>query len=71
MKHFGQGLSGLRRFNLCMVGGVFSLLFAERQFGHVLVAEMWIQRGITICGIGLALGILLQFLQDRQRKNKE
>lgn len=59
-------LSPLRRWNLSMVVGVVSCLFAERYFGHFVQVQQWLDWTTWLFGAGLFVGVLLQLRKNSQ-----
>jgi hypothetical protein len=60
MFHGFRDMNGLRKWNLAMVIGIASVLLAQRFVGHVVVWNEILERVLTILGVGLGVGVLLQ-----------
>lgn len=60
MFHGFHNLNLLRKWNVAMVVAIVSILLAQRFAGHIVVWNEVLERLLTICGLGLGGGILLQ-----------
>ncbi len=61
-----EKLSPLRKWNLVMLFGIVSLLFAQQITGHVIEIGKWIDYTMTAFGVGLFVGVLLQLRKGRE-----
>ncbi len=60
-----EKLSPLRKWNLVMLFGIISLLFAQNITGHIVEVGQWIDYAMTTFGVGLFVGVVLQFRKGR------
>lgn len=61
-------LSPIRKWNLFMVVCIASVLLAQRFVGHIVSADLWLERALIPLAIGLTAGVLLQARQNRKQK---
>lgn len=60
-----RDLTSLRKWNLAMVVGIVSILLAQRFVGHYLVWSEVLEHLLTLMGVGLIAGVLLQLRKGR------
>lgn len=62
-----DGMGPLRKFNTLMVVAITSCLLAQRFYQHLPQVVEQLEVAITVAGIGLFVGVLAQFVVNRNK----
>jgi len=61
-----ENIGPIRKWNLTMVIAIGATLYAQRTVGITSPWYPWLDRATILWGVGLAIGVFLQLLQNRK-----